>query len=830
MILAMAITLTMFSAIVYTWGVAGREIRRAYLSTNPASATMLFEHGLDARQMASIAADARTQPRIIDAAARSQMTLQVQQEGGLPRRPPPPKATASLAEAFREGGSREAATAGGWGPNPLQIFVAAPDDPMRIETLTVEEGRWPPGAGEILVDRSSFDLLNLEVGRDVMIQAPSGEPRSLRITGVVYYPGLAPSFQEQKGHGFMSAASLPVLGEPLSLDALKIQVADRPGLTVPSRDREAIAAAARDLARWLQQKYDVTVREIQVPTPYAHPHQRQADMLLMALLVFGAAGLLLSAILVATMLNAVFAQQIPQIGIMKAIGAQSRRIRQLYVLMTLSIAVTATALAIVPGILISRAFAPAMLTLLGIQAESFTAPAWMYLAVIASGLGVPLLFCWLPLVKASRTTVREALDYRGVTPHGNTATRLGAWLGGLRVVNRTALMAFRNMFRRRARFLLSVGLLATAAAVFVAGMSTMASIQALEEQAKELRRWDVELQLARTNQLSVTTIADAMSQVPHVSDFEAWTIEPTSIAEPGQVGVTRTYPDQGHGSISVTVIPAGSSLMSAPPLTEGRWLRPDEPGTVVISEAVRATALPGVRSGDSVQLSIGGQQTRWQVVAIAESVGAGHGGGIFVTEAGFKAATGVSQPNVLRIATDTHNEETRASVAQTAERALTDVGVRVLSSASVGRSEAAGAGHMLPLILIFLGLSIAMGVVGFVGLASTMSTNVMERTREFGVMRAIGARAAVVRRIVVAEGVFIALVSCAVAVIPAILLTAAMGAGFGRQFLNGTLPFQVSIAAVLIWIVAVVLGAVLATLAPASRASRLTVREALTYL
>jgi ABC-type lipoprotein release transport system permease subunit len=74
------------------------------------------------------------------------------------------------------------------------------------------------------------------------------------------------------------------------------------------------------------------------------------------------------------------------------------------------------------------------------------------------------------------------------------------------------------------------------------------------------------------------------------------------------------------------------------------------------------------------------------------------------------------------------------------------------------------------------------------------------------------------------------LASCAVATIPALLLTAAMGAGFGRQFLNGTLPFQVSITAVVVWTITVVLGAVVATLPPASRAARLTVRESLTYL
>jgi putative ABC transport system permease protein len=388
LILAMAVTLTMFSGILYTWGVASREIRRAYSSTNPASATILFEDGLPAAHMAAIVADARAQPGIIDAAPRTQLTLQVQEEDG------------------------------GWGPNPLQIFVAAPDDSMRIETLTVEQGHWPPAAGEILIDRSSFDLLNLEVGRDVVVQARNGDARPLRIAGTVYYPALAPSFQEQKGHGFMSASSLPLLGVPLSLDALKIQVADQPDGTIPSRNRDTIVATSRALAGWLQQKYDVAVREIQVPAPYAHPHQRQADMLLTVLFVFGVAGLLLSAILVATMLNAVFAQQIPQIGIMKAIGAQASRIRQLYVLMTLSIAVTATALAIVPGMLVSRAFTPAMLTLLGIQAESFASPSWMYLVVVASGLGVPLLFSWLPLAKASRTTVRESHYYSGVTRQG----------------------------------------------------------------------------------------------------------------------------------------------------------------------------------------------------------------------------------------------------------------------------------------------------------------------------------------------------------------------------------------------------------------------------
>jgi putative ABC transport system permease protein len=361
----------------------------------------------------------------------------------------------------------------------------------------------------------------------------------------------------------------------------------------------------------------------------------------------------------------------------------------------------------------------------------------------------------------------------------------------------------------------------------VAGMSTMAGFQASLERDKALRRWDVDVRLTDTGQRSTAELTDLIAEIPNVTRVEAWSNIQTSIIPPErEISVTRTYPDQGHGSIGVGVIPPDSTLISPPPLLEGRWLRPGETGAVVISQSALTEDLPEIHTGDTIQLFLGQRPTSWQVVGIAESVG-GHAGGIFMTQAGFEAATGLSQPNLLRIVTDRHDEETRVAVATAVERVFTDAGVVVRSAESVSRSEAAGAGHMLPLILVFLGLSIAMCVVGFAGLTSTMSTNVLERTREFGVMSAIGAPASKVRRIVVLEGIFIAVVSCVVATIPALLLTAAI---INSLFLPVNLPFQISILGVVIWIVIVILGAVLATLAPAVQASKLTVREALAYL
>ncbi len=77
---------------------------------------------------------------------------------------------------------------------------------------------------------------------------------------------------------------------------------------------------------------------------------------------------------------------------------------------------------------------------------------------------------------------------------------------------------------------------------------------------------------------------------------------------------------------------------------------------------------------------------------------------------------------------------------------------------------------------------------------------------------------------------FLAVTSFAVAVIPALALTALLGIGLGNLFMDVPLPYRVSVFAVGVWLALVILGGALATDAAANRASRLTVREALTYL
>ena len=796
MVIAIAVSLTVFGGVLSAWSTVSRETEQAYLSTEPASATILLDEAIGIEQMATIAAEARRRPGVIEATGRTQFTGEVEVDGRLL-------------------------------DNPLQVFVAAPDDPMRIARFEVQESIWPPAPGEVFIRRDSLALLDVAVGDTVTVETPSTERVRLRVAGIVYDPSLAPAPQQQTAQGYLSTASLVTTEEQPVLDQLKIQVADA-GKATPSRDRAAAVAVAGDVGEWLQREYGLAIREIQVPEPYAHPHQGQADALLLSLLAGGAAALLLSSILVANMLNTLFTQQIPQIGIMKAIGARTGRIGRLYLAMTLLVAAAATLLALVPAISMGRGLAGQAFGFLGIEPVSLAPAWWTSVVIVAVGLGLPPLMALVPLVKTSRTTVRAAIDHHGGGSTPSAATGVLARLSRLRRLDRGVLMALRNTVRRPARFLLSVGLLASAGAVFVAGMSLSSATEAIAEEQEEQRDWDVDVQLA--NPASMDKVITLVGQLPDVSRVEGYTAAQTGVAGTGQIPVTRTYPDQGHGGVSVVAVPAGANMFTVPELLEGRWLRQGETGAVVLNQIARNDTVPDVRAGDTVQLSVGGTPTTWRVVGIAEERGGGVGG-VYTTAEGFADAMG--QPprvNQLRVVTDRHDERTRRAVADAVQETLTEAGIEVQSAASVSRSEAITEGHLGPIVAIVLAIAVAMGVVGGIGLASTMSANILDRTREFGVMHAIGARPKAVRRIVVAEGIFLALTSCLVAIIPALGLIAILGAGLGNLFMDAPLPFRVSMLAVGIWLALAILGGALATDAAATRASRITVREALAYL
>jgi putative ABC transport system permease protein len=134
---------------------------------------------------------------------------------------------------------------------------------------------------------------------------------------------------------------------------------------------------------------------------------------------------------------------------------------------------------------------------------------------------------------------------------------------------------------------------------------------------------------------------------------------------------------------------------------------------------------------------------------------------------------------------------------------------------------------VLTAVLVVLALLTAL--VGSIGLAGTLSMNVMERTREIGVLRAIGAHNGIVVRLVVVEGLLIGLISYALAAALSFPITTALTNVISVAIFNSPAPFTITAAGFLIWLAVVVSLAVVASIAPARNATRLTIREVLAY-
>jgi len=135
--------------------------------------------------------------------------------------------------------------------------------------------------------------------------------------------------------------------------------------------------------------------------------------------------------------------------------------------------------------------------------------------------------------------------------------------------------------------------------------------------------------------------------------------------------------------------------------------------------------------------------------------------------------------------------------------------------------------NVLTAFLLFLSLLTAL--VGSIGLTGTMSLNVMERTREVGVLRAIGASDRMLMFTVLVEGIFIGLISWILASLAAFPIGMLISDAIGQSIFGGSVDFGYTPIGFLIWLVIVLILSVLASVMPARSATHLTIREVLAY-
>jgi len=289
--------------------------------------------------------------------------------------------------------------------------------------------------------------------------------------------------------------------------------------------------------------------------------------------------------------------------------------------------------------------------------------------------------------------------------------------------------------------------------------------------------------------------------------------------------VSTTYPDKGHGSFNMLAVPVPTQLLH-PTITEGRWLNQNNAREVVLNQLARGFS-SSVNVGDSVSLIVEGKVTRWYVVGFSEDVGSA--AAAYVSLSSVHAALNSNGVNMIRVSYVDRAQDYAMKKNRAVEALLVKENIPVEVTIPVWLLHNAIAGHMKVLINSLMTMAILMAVVGIIGLMSTMSINTLERTREIGVMRAIGATPARIKKLIISEGLFVGGLSVSAAVVLSLVLSAHIGELIGNMAFRTPLSLSVSGVALVIWITLILLGSYIATLYPASKAIGITTRDALSY-
>ncbi len=695
-------------------------------------------------------------------------------------------------------------------------LLGMPDfNDIQIDRLPVEQGSGVPNVREILLERQSARGLGVGVGDKVTVEIDNQRRYELTVAGIVHDMYIRPYNLGKQANGYVSMPTLTWMGLQPYYNRLDLVT------TEDKYNREhvlEVAALARDR---VIQPAGYTVSRIQVPgygsDPGQHWAQNQVNGLLLVLQVMGILTIFLTGGLVINTISAILTQQIKQIGIMRAVGAVRRQLIGMYVLNVLILSVIGLTIGLPFGLLGAAGLATVAAGFLNFTISQVDLPAHVWLAQAAVGLLMPIGVALYPIISGTRLSVHDAIYEYGLNDEDRKGL-IDKILVKVRRLSPPILLSLRNTFRNKARLIFTVITLTLAGAMFMAAFSTRASLT------------------AQINELGRYLAFDAALGVPYgtnrfAAEREALRIPGVTIAEGWSAASGIVMHDDGSegDEIDISGVPVDIKTIE-PNLLSGRWLRSDDTHQVVINDDFLERE-PKVKVGSTVTLKVGNIERSYQVAGILSK----HlsGARVYMNFDTFAKLTGrQNQADSVRVRADANHisdSATQDHIAALLEQHFKDAGLSNSLSQTRHTSYEMFASAFDIILIVLVVMAGLLAVVGGLSLTGTMGMNVLERTREIGVLRAVGAANSSVRQVVVVEGIVVGLMSGVFAT----LLSAPVGwllAGTVVEVvLKAHANFQYSMIGVIIWLAIVVVIGIMSSLGPARSAVSLSVREVLDY-
>jgi putative ABC transport system permease protein len=708
----------------------------------------------------------------------------------------------------------------------VSINVVAIDDftKQKINLMHVLSGVGKPGKKQVLLERKVLQSLNVKVGDSIDFLLDNGTTRTLQVVGVVQDPSTGAGDFLANPFVYISTDTLSYLRQPDTFNRLYATVASG------QNDEAHLRQMAANVKDNVEQS-GITVLRTRSSKTNEHPLASTVQAILGILLALGILILFLSSSLIANTLSALLNQHLRHIGVMKLVGGRRNQIFTMYIVLILAFGVIALLIAVPLGGQGAYALSAFIAYKLNFTLLGYRIVPLAFVIQIVVGMAVPLLAGLGPVLNGSRITVLRAISGDMVRdekkqsleakPRESAFERMQVWVTtrlskrGIHIP-RPLLISLRNTFRRRGRLILTLFTLTMGGAIFVAVFNVRVTLHDYIDQIGNYFLADVTLDFNQTYRLN--EVENTALQVPGVVAVEGW----------AYASAEALYPD-GTVADTVTILapPANSTLVS-PILVSGRWLQPGDKKAIALSEGV-LEKFPDLAPGKTIRLKINAHEDDWTVVGIFKFVTQQGTVGYGTYEYISKITHTTDHSFTYRIVTDKHNPAYQQLMSERLDKYFRDKGFHV-NAARTGQSTLKTASESLDILVTFLLImALLTALVGSMGLTGTMGMNVLERTREIGVMRSIGAVDREIMRTVIVEGLVIGSISWLIGAALSFPITYLLSDIVSVAIFKSPIAVHFTYQGFGLWLLVVLALSAVASILPARNAARLTIREVLAY-
>jgi putative ABC transport system permease protein len=696
-----------------------------------------------------------------------------------------------------------------WQPlNLIAVENFATYDAHLLEPL---RGELYPGTREFVVTENFMINADFEVGEMIEVEMPNGDTYTFPLVGVINDPVTDAGNVTAVPNLYLTRETLKSLGLTDHFNHLYIQVEGE------GSDRAFIDAVV-ELVEERIERNGRLVYETQINLSTEHPF---AGMILAVLGVLGVLGgliMILSSSLIVNTLNALLAQHMRQIGIMKLVGGRSRQILGMYMMLIFSYGLVALVTAIPLGAVAGYGLARFMATLLGIEIFGFRfVPVAVATQTVISFL-IPLGAGFFPVNKGSKINVRRAIsnDRPGAQPTRSglldRLTSLFSW------ISRPILLSIRNTFRQKARLSLTIFTLTIAGAIFIAVFNVRDSMENMMDTL--MAHFIADVTVSFSQPYPISRIEKVLEPIPGIEYIEGWGAARGEVWDENDEVVTH---------FNIVAAPADTQLLNVD-MVAGRWLEPEEENAMVMADSILED-FPDLQPGDSLRIKMPGQPDEdWVVVGIFRFVSM-VGNPLAYADFDFIASEMNMQGQSFsyRIVTEDHSMAGQLLIKNYVDEYLKSRGFEVSGSAAGLQLQEDNSQAINILVIFLLIMAFLTATVGSIGLTGTMGMNVLERTREIGIMRAIGAVDLEIIKSVVIEGVMIGWITWLLAIGVSFPISAALLDIISTSMMGSDLRLVFTPAGIVYWLGVVTVLSVVASMLPARNAARLTINEVLSY-